>query len=86
MKYRKKPVVVDAIQWTGDNFNEVVYNFSGIISGLREDNKLDIQTLEGCMTANIGDYIVKGESSKQGIHFWPVKEDYFNEHYEKVEE
>ena len=38
------------------------------------------------MFANEGDWIMKGHSSKQGIHFWPVKPDYFDEHYERVDE
>jgi hypothetical protein len=81
MKYRKKPIIIDAIRWDGDNFNEIVYNFVGINSGLREDKKLDIGTLEGCMTADIGDYIIKGIKGE----FYPCKPDIFEATYEKVE-
>lgn len=43
---------------------------------------LKIITLEGTMTANIGDYIIKGVSGE----FYPCKPDIFHKTYEKVEE
>jgi len=45
---------------------------------------LDIKTLEGKITASVGDFIVKGYTDELGWHFWPVKPSYFNENYEKV--
>jgi len=85
-QYRKKPVVIDAIQWNGGNLTELAS-----LGGAREyeqdfmSDSIVIHTLEGDMTtANKGDWIIKGISSKQGIHFWPVKPDYFEENYEKV--
>ena len=80
MKYRKKPVVIDAIQWDGDNFNEVVYNFVGIICGQNDGNQLAIRTLGGTMMANPGDWIIRGV--KGG--FYPVRKDIFEMTYEKV--
>lgn len=80
-KYRKKPIVIDAIKWTGD-FNEIVYNFVGIICGETNKSKLVIKTLEGNMTANLGDYIIRGINGE----FYPCKADIFEKTYEKVEQ
>jgi hypothetical protein len=61
MKYRKKPVVVEAYQ---------------------TDHEFVIQTLEGDMTASVGDYIITGVNGEQ----YPCKPDIFEKTYEKVEE
>lgn len=81
-KYQKKPVVIDAIQWQGNNFSEIVYNFVGIICGERHDGKLDIKTLEGITTADINDYIIRGVIGE----FYACKPDVFALSYEKVED
>lgn len=81
MKYRKKPVEVEAIEWTGHNLNEV-YEFVGYPrfeynTGL---DKLSIHTLEGTMEANTGDFIIKGVKGE----FYPCKPDIFAMTYEEV--
>ena len=86
MKFRKKPVVIEAIQWDGNNKIEIIKFTEKKVIFTFKENYLIIPTLEGQMKANKGDWIIKGYSSKQGYHFWPVKPDYFVEHYEKVEE
>lgn len=78
MKYRKKPVVVEAIQYTDNNLLDVV-KFCG------EDNTifdyyLYIVTLEGNMRVSKGDYIIKGVHGE----FYPCKPDIFEETYEAV--
>ena len=66
MKYRKKPVVIDAVLWTGENYDEVsdlVLKSCplGTERTLRRAGLyLEIETLEGTMKANPGDYIIKG--------------------------
>jgi hypothetical protein len=82
VKYIKKPVVIDAIQWDGDNFNEIVHNFVGILCGQIHDNKLGILTLEGDMTADIGDWIIRGVKGE----FYLCKPDIFEMTYEPVDE
>ncbi len=80
MKYRKKPIVIEAVQWTGDNFGdltELMHNAYGVY-----DKKITITTLEGVMTADIGDWIIKGVKGE----FYPCKPDIFEEIYEKVEQ
>lgn len=77
-KYRKKPVVIDAIQWNGRNEIAV----SKFIGGNLEmgDETLFIQTLEGKMEASVGDYIIKGIKGE----FYPCKPDIFEKTYEPV--
>lgn len=83
MKYIKKPTVIEAIQWTGDNLSEIqrFYKPDKILIG----DQIHISTPEGYMLADKGDWIVRGYSSKLGIHYWPVKPDYFSENYEPYE-
>lgn len=78
MQYRKKPIVIETIQWTGDNLEEL-QNFVG--SALAYDGKLIIHTLEGDHVAKVGDYIIKGVHGE----FYPCKPDIFAKTYETVE-
>ena len=81
MKYRKKPVVVDAVQFDGTDAS-CDWLLPQLIEGSigRSVNKLHIKTLEGTMTADIGDYIIKGVNGE----FYPCKPDIFEKTYEKV--
>lgn len=80
-KYVKKPVVISALQWTGDNILEMC-NFTGKKdSKLLKNNELYIDTLEGTMHASVGDYIVYGVDGE----FYPCKPDIFEKTYEIVE-
>lgn len=89
MKYRKKPVVIEAIKWTGSNTDEVL-GFTGenAFEGNHMVNEttplervLRVKTIEGKLTARIGDYIIKGVQGE----FYPCKSDIFEATYEKVE-
>lgn len=53
MKYIKKPVEVEAVQWNGEN-TEGLLEFTNHAATF-EDGKLQIPTLEGTMTASAGD-------------------------------
>jgi hypothetical protein len=88
MKFRKKPVVIDAMQWTGENLLEVI-RFTGLnpsashfkwgeYAELVRNDGLKIFTLEGKMSAGVGDWIIKGVKGE----FYPCKEDIFNLTYE----
>lgn len=93
MKYRKKPVVVEAVQLRWDTWPEVC-DFVGVgkISdgrpeGFRPNGSnlalgLKIPTLEGVMEALEMDYIVKGIKGE----IYPCKPDIFEATYERVEE
>lgn len=81
-QYRKKPVVVEAVKWTGENFDDLKTFAPGDIKRLGRLGgvNLFVRTLEGPMTANIGDYIIKGVKGE----FYPCKPDVFQATYEEV--
>ena len=82
MKFRKKPVVIDAMQWTGVNFEETSKFFKGMKNGAMwgEGKTLIIETLEGQMYAKEGDWIIKGVEGE----FYPCKPDIFIKTYDPV--
>lgn len=84
MKFRKKPVVIEAVQFNGNNRREVL---SFVYPGMSEDGlrgaeimrlPVVISTLEGDMTASPGDWIIKGVKGE----FYPCKPDIFEATYE----
>lgn len=79
MKYRKKPVTIEAVRWTGDNRKEI-YDFCS--DAYTANCSLYIKTLEGVHIAREGDYIIKGVHGE----FYPCKPDIFEETYEEVTE
>ena len=97
-KYRKKPVVIEAIQWTGDNL-EAMKEFCSrevarskhnphnpanthLFCGHRWHDHLVIHTLGGDHLACPGDFIIKGVQGE----FYPCKSEIFWQTYEEVEE
>lgn len=81
-QYRKKPVVISAVQWTGNNeveINKFVPEFKRVWEG----NELYIVTLEGNHFATIGDFIIQGI---RGDDFYPCKPDIFENSYDEVGE
>lgn len=86
MKYRKKPVIIEAIQFE-DNSDRIIeiHEFMGgdtiRVNYEDKDNPyLKIETLEGTMKASVGDYIIKGVNGE----FYPCKPDIFEKTYERV--
>jgi hypothetical protein len=77
MHYRKKPVVVEAIQWTGTN-TDAVLQFTACPRVLASPQALVIETLEGDMRADIGDWIIRGVKGE----LYPCKPDIFEQTYE----
>ena len=100
--YRKKPVVIEAIQLVsgcyedmvrhmgeepGENYvyllgSESLYKETKglLISSKFNGFEMWIKTLEGVMTATVGDYIIKGVNGE----FYPCKPDIFEKTYEEV--
>ena len=92
--FKKKPVIVEAVQWHGDNLAEVLEftgkhpKFEDWFSSFKQYEKVvadsgyvfKIFTLEGTMSASIGDWIIRGV---QGEHY-PCKPDIFSKTYEQV--
>jgi len=82
-KYRKKPVIIEAIQWTKETMPEVM-KFTKELGEKRliniDDTMLVIRTLEGDIVAKPGDYIIKGIKGE----FYPCRADIFKLTYEEV--
>ena len=79
-KFRKKPVVIEAIQWDGKNVREIQDFISrdNIAYKPHPVNEIYIPTLEGVMTASKGDWIICGVKGE----FYPCKPDIFEATYE----
>ena len=81
-KYRKKPVVIEAMKWDGMRLSKAI-EFCGkenLVTVGSYPGNLKIMTLEGTMEASIGDYIIKGVNGE----FYPCKPDIFKKTYEEV--
>ena len=91
MKFRKKPVTVEAVRWTGEN-REEIRTFcprDAFFAPARQDTEghitawqLLIDSLEGIMYAETGDYIIKGVKGE----YYPCKANIFEETNVRVEE
>lgn len=92
-QYRKKPVVIQALQWTGEDHREMFEFLGGptdeylsasgpnfYIDHTQIEGGLVIKTLEGQHLASIGDFIIKGVQGE----FYPCKPDIFEKTYEEV--
>lgn len=81
-KFRKKPVVIEAVQWDGEN-NVEIWEFCPKAELILEPGKpetLQIPTLEGQTIASVDDWIIKGVKGE----FYPCKPDIFEATYEPV--
>ena len=82
MKYRKKPVVIDALHFTGHEVSGDVLEFAQfrvtLAGNSREDYWVEIPTLEGVMKAKPGDWIIRGIKGE----LYPCKPDIFAATYE----
>lgn len=87
-QYRKKPVVIEAIQFTRTNITEVEAFTEYAAHTFQIERRIDgiatciIPTLEGQHIATEGDWIIKGVQGE----FYPCKPDIFEKTYEKVAE
>jgi hypothetical protein len=86
-RFRKKPVVIDAVRWNGRTDWSEIVDLAGdqiehVGLGLDEfAERLAINTLEGRMWANPGDWIIKGVNGE----LYPCKPDIFEKTYEPAE-
>ena len=87
-KFRKKPVVIEAMRLTEDNPKDVCdWAHHYLVSeeqqasiGYLDDGRVVIHTLEGDMLADTGDWIIRGVQGE----FYPCKPDIFEATYEAV--
>jgi hypothetical protein len=82
--YIKKPVEIQAVQWTGDNIEEIK-EFRSLSDHpnamyVLTNNEIIFSTREGDMSAWIGDFIIRGEKGE----YYPCKPDIFEATYEEV--
>jgi hypothetical protein len=87
MKFRKKPVVIEAIKWIGTNWDDVCDFLDVPINGYGGEASMGkmpiiIKTLEGKVAAQLGDWIIKGVKGE----FYPVKDEIFQLTYEPLKE
>jgi len=82
MKFRKKPIVIEAVRWDGspESMREILAKLSTSLVTQIQDSSLVIGTLEGDMNANLGDWIIKGVAGE----IYPCKPDIFAVTYEEV--
>jgi len=84
-KYRKKPVIIEAIQFQDDadtitKISDFMQKDLSVDYSDKNNPILKIQTLEGVMMANVGDYIIKGIKGE----FYPCKPDIFKNTYTEI--
>lgn len=96
MKYRKKPVVIEAMQLINEcdsivnciefcmsiGMETSILGTNATIENVKNNNGFIIDTLEGKMKVSFGDYIIKGIEGE----FYSCKKSIFEASYEKVEE
>jgi len=81
-KYRKKPVIIEAIQYLGEQNADDVDEFMDGDGYLIGPDRVVIGTLEGAMYGDMGDWIIRGVKGE----LYPCKPDIFAATYEPVEE
>ena len=84
-KFRKKPVVIEARQFTGGDVSVheiLMWGDDYRCPMTFKEPDLIISTIEGDMRATPGDWIIRGVHDE----FYPCKPDIFEETYEEVEE
>lgn len=85
-KFRKKPVEIESVQWNGENTREILDFgntgptplWGGDLAVVLASKTVEILTLEGKHTANVGDWIIRGIAGE----FYPCKPDIFYKTYE----
>ena len=91
MKFRKKPVVIEAVQikkgmdipeWLQEAMSTFEISIHGINTVTRDQPYAYVHTLEGDMRGDAGDWIIRGVKGE----LYPCKDDIFRATYEPVEE
>ena len=80
MKFRKKPVIIEAMQLNDKSSRVEIIHFTNGLAKYGVNLNLIIPTLEGEMIANVGDWIIQGVNGE----FYPCKPDIFEKTYERV--
>lgn len=78
MRFKTKPVIKEAVQWTGNNLDELLNFVPEEFRHNKVHQPMGIVTLEGVLTVSEGDWIIKGVNGE----FYPCKPDVFEKTYE----
>jgi Protein of unknown function (DUF2829) len=84
MKYTKKPVTITALKWDGteERFQEIkALAPAGALINRTHEGKIEIPTLEGVLTADLGDMVIQGIKGE----LYPCKPDIFDASYVPAE-
>ena len=80
-KFRKKPVVIEAVRWTGDNLAALVAFGDGhVLPVAGEPRQLAILTLDSTAYANVGDWVLRGVKGE----FYPCTNEILDATYDEV--
>lgn len=79
--YTKQKLSIQAFQYTGIN-GDLPEHFRSIPQAIVDSNGLSIQTLEGVMSVNVGDWVIRGIKGE----YYPCKPDIFDKSYEVTQE
>lgn len=81
MKYRKKPIIIEAVKYQKDHIGKLL-DFCDKLTYDPYENEYYVQTLEDSVLLRNGDYVIKGVKGE----FYPCREDIFLQCYEKIKE
>jgi len=82
-RFRKRPVVIEAVQWDGHNLGELL-ELQGeveVMIFIDRGNQIVIETLEGQMRGEVGCWVIKGVEGE----LYPCKAEIFEKTYEAVD-
>lgn len=79
--FTKKPVEIEAELINNDNIEDLAEWCNGVVTldGLTLEKSISIYTLEGVMSARVGDYLIRGVNGE----FYPCKPDIFAKTYDE---
>lgn len=82
-RFRKKPIVIEAVRFTGRNY-QTVFDFigDGAVGKHSSSGRIYLPTLEGTMEVSPGDWVIRGVKGE----YYPCKPDIFETSYEPVED
>lgn len=79
-KFRKKAIVIEAIQFIGNNADQILSFIGDSRTAYKQGDYIIIETLEGTHWATVNDWIIKGIKGE----FYPCKPEIFSQTYENV--
>lgn len=82
MKFRKKPLVVDAVRWLGNNWWEIDAFCGDFVTSVKGDSDIRLRTIDSIAVVSPGDWVIRGVKGE----FYPIKHEILLETYELVDD